>query len=66
MPEPLDLSKLDLDRLMGRAIELAVSARSKGNHPFGALLCDTQGNIMLEAETPSGRTTTRPAMPNRT
>lgn len=54
MPETLDLSRLDLDGLMRRAIALAVSARSKGNHPFGALLCDGEGTIVLEAENTVG------------
>lgn len=54
MPETLDLSRLDLDGLMRRAIALAVSARSKGNHPFGALLCDGDGKIVLEAENTVG------------
>jgi len=52
--EPLDLSKLDIESLMHRAIELAASARSKGNDPFGALLSDTSGNIVLEAENTVG------------
>ncbi|MEM8859967.1 MAG: nucleoside deaminase [Chloroflexota bacterium] len=33
-----------------RAIEIANNAKNKGNHPFGALLVDGQGNILLEAE----------------
>ncbi len=33
-----------------RAIDLAASARAHGNHPFGALLADENGNILLEAE----------------
>ncbi|MFT5193745.1 MAG: tRNA(Arg) A34 adenosine deaminase TadA [Cellvibrionaceae bacterium] len=32
------------------AIELARKARENGNHPFGALLVDAAGNILLEAE----------------
>lgn len=54
MTQQPDISKLDLDHLMRRAIELAQSARSKGNHPFGALLCDPDGNIVLEAENTVG------------
>lgn len=38
------------ERLLRRAIEIAASAREHGNHPFGALLADAQGNILLEAE----------------
>jgi tRNA(Arg) A34 adenosine deaminase TadA len=29
---------------------IAQNARAKGNHPFGALLVDDQGHIVLEAE----------------
>jgi tRNA(Arg) A34 adenosine deaminase TadA len=36
--------------LLRRAIALARSAREHGNHPFGALLADAQGNVLLEAE----------------
>jgi len=33
-----------------RAIELARRARESGNHPFGSLLVDSDGNVLLEAE----------------
>jgi tRNA(Arg) A34 adenosine deaminase TadA len=33
-----------------RAIELAGLARAHGNHPFGALLVDGDGRVVLEAE----------------
>ncbi len=36
--------------LLRRAITLAASARQHGNHPFGALLADENGQILLEAE----------------
>jgi len=36
--------------LLLRAIALAASAREHGNHPFGALLADENGQILLEAE----------------
>jgi tRNA(Arg) A34 adenosine deaminase TadA len=36
--------------LLRIAISLAVSAREHGNHPFGALLADETGNILLTAE----------------
>jgi tRNA(Arg) A34 adenosine deaminase TadA len=49
-----DLRGLHLDALMRRALELASLARSKGNHPFGALLCDLNGKIVLEAENTVG------------
>jgi tRNA(Arg) A34 adenosine deaminase TadA len=32
------------------AIELARQARANGNHPFGALLVDPTGNVVVEAE----------------
>jgi tRNA(Arg) A34 adenosine deaminase TadA len=32
------------------AIELARRARERGNHPFGALLVDEKGTVLLEAE----------------
>lgn len=32
------------------AIEVARQARRNGNHPFGALLVDEQGRLLLEAE----------------
>jgi tRNA(Arg) A34 adenosine deaminase TadA len=37
-------------RHLRRAIELAQQAREHGNHPFGALLVDGDGNVVLEAE----------------
>lgn len=37
-------------KLLSRAIEIAANAREHENHPFGALLADAQGNILLEAE----------------
>ena len=33
-----------------RAIEVARQAREHGNHPFGALLVEHRGNVVLEAE----------------
>ena len=33
-----------------RAIELAQAARTAGNHPFGALIAGTSGQVLLEAE----------------
>jgi tRNA(Arg) A34 adenosine deaminase TadA len=38
------------DRHLLAAIELARRARENGNHPFGALLVDAAGEIVLEAE----------------
>jgi tRNA(Arg) A34 adenosine deaminase TadA len=40
----------DRDRHLHAAIELAGRAREHGNHPFGALLTDEDGNVVLEAE----------------
>jgi tRNA(Arg) A34 adenosine deaminase TadA len=39
----------DHDHLRG-AIALAAQARANGNHPFGALLADAQGDVLLQAE----------------
>ncbi len=36
--------------LLRRAIAIAANAREHGNHPFGALLADADGHILLEAE----------------
>lgn len=36
--------------LLRRAIAQAARAREHGNHPFGALLADENGQILLEAE----------------
>ncbi len=36
--------------LLRRAIEIAKRARANGNHPFGALLADRDGHVLLEAE----------------
>ena len=38
------------ETLIRRAIELAQQARNNGNHPFGALLTDPNGTILLEAQ----------------
>lgn len=38
------------EALLRRSFELAQAARRNGNHPFGALLADPQGKILLEAE----------------
>ncbi len=37
-------------QLLRQAINVARRAREHGNHPFGALLADEQGNVLLEAE----------------
>ncbi len=43
------MNAIDL-RLLRRAIDVARQAREHGNHPFGALLADEQGHVLLEAE----------------
>jgi tRNA(Arg) A34 adenosine deaminase TadA len=35
-------------RLLRRTIELAEEAKAGGNHPFGSLLADEAGNILIE------------------
>ena len=42
-------SNADVD-LLRRAIEVARRSRQHGNHPFGALLADAGGQVLLEAE----------------
>ncbi|WP_242654232.1 nucleoside deaminase [Klenkia soli] len=36
--------------LLRQAVALAASARAAGNHPFGALLADASGQVLLTAE----------------
>jgi tRNA(Arg) A34 adenosine deaminase TadA len=43
------MNDVDL-RFLRQAIDVARRAREHGNHPFGALLADEQGNVLLEAE----------------
>ena len=38
------------EALMRRALDIARRAREHGNHPFGALLADAAGTVLLEAE----------------
>jgi tRNA(Arg) A34 adenosine deaminase TadA len=38
------------ERLLLAAIELARRSREKGNHPFGSLLVDATGRVLIEAE----------------
>jgi tRNA(Arg) A34 adenosine deaminase TadA len=37
-------------RLIRVAIDVARRARERGNHPFGAILADREGQILMEAE----------------
>jgi tRNA(Arg) A34 adenosine deaminase TadA len=38
------------DRLLREAIAVSQRSRDNGNHPFGALLADENGDVILEAE----------------
>jgi tRNA(Arg) A34 adenosine deaminase TadA len=38
------------DQLIRLSVQIAQRARDNGNHPFGALLADEQGRVLLEAE----------------
>jgi tRNA(Arg) A34 adenosine deaminase TadA len=38
------------DYFLRRSFEVASRARAHGNHPFGAVLVDHNGNLLLEAE----------------
>ncbi len=51
LPECLnDRVTADDDRWLLAAIELAKIARDSGNHPFGALLVDAGGNVVVESQ----------------
>ena len=43
------MNNIDL-QLLRLAIDVARRAREHGSHPFGAVLADGQGNVLLEAE----------------
>jgi len=43
------MNETDLKHLR-TAVEIAARARKHGNHPFGALLTDEHGEVLLEAE----------------
>ncbi len=43
------MNDIDL-QLLRLAIDVARRAREHGNHPFGAVLADEQGNVLLEVE----------------
>ena len=55
MPPDTDQLTAPEERLLRRSIELSAQALDKGNLPFGALLADADGRILLEAET-TGKT----------
>lgn len=42
-----DLKPFEVD-LLKRVVEICWEARKKGNHPFGCLLADENGNILME------------------
>lgn len=42
--------ELDHEALLRRAIAVSRRARANGNHPFGAVLADADGAVLLEAE----------------
>lgn len=44
------MTRLTDDEYLRRAIALSRSSREHGNHPFGAILVDADGVVVLEAE----------------
>lgn len=42
-----DLKEYEV-KLLHRVIEICKEAKEKGNHPFGCLLADNEGNILME------------------
>ena len=46
MPSPL----LDHEKFLRRCFDVAGRARANGNHPFGAILVDAAGEVLLQAE----------------
>ncbi|WAC53912.1 nucleoside deaminase [Gordonia sp. SL306] len=45
---------MDDDALLRHAIDLAAAARARGDHPFGALLADASGEVILTAQNSVG------------
>lgn len=43
------METLQHDRYMKRCIQLAEASLAQGNHPFGAVIVDAQGNIIVES-----------------
>ena len=49
MVDPKSPSELD-ETFLRRSFEVARRSMTHGNHPFGAILVDAHGNVLLEAE----------------
>ena len=47
-----------------RAIGIATAAVTTGDDPYGSLLAGPHGEVLIEAHTPSGATTTSPPTPS--
>ncbi|MCB1516701.1 MAG: nucleoside deaminase [Hyphomicrobiaceae bacterium] len=45
----MTLSHDDDIRFLRRSVALGLEARAAGNHPFGALLVDAEGHVLIEA-----------------
>jgi tRNA(Arg) A34 adenosine deaminase TadA len=45
----MPLSHTDDIRFLRRSLEIAAEARAAGSHPFGALLVDDKGHVLIEA-----------------
>ena len=45
----MPLTHVDDIRFLHRSLEIAASARATGNHPFGALMVDNDGDVLIEA-----------------
>jgi len=44
------MATLDHESLLRRAFEVARRAQARGNHPFGAILVDPDGEVLVEVE----------------
>jgi tRNA(Arg) A34 adenosine deaminase TadA len=47
---PTDAIKLDDETYLRHAFDVAKRARANGNHPFGAILVDDKGSVLIESE----------------
>ena len=45
-----ELPRLDHDAFLRRSFDVARRAREHGNHPFGAVLVSSQGDVLIETE----------------